>query len=1088
MRKLIAPLIVHLLLFSTIAIALMPAGPVAAQGGSSREVTDLVSVSNGLTNQGQWNTLRFADLNKDQYLDIVGGTWASGMGLAAYTSNNGNSWTGASTGLPNTGSYGLGDIGDITGDGNVDLVVPYENSYSAGTPNGIEVWKGNGGAGGTVSWTKGTGPTNTGSFSGVGVGDVDADGKLDIAATPQTNPAGIRFWQGDGGTTWTNKSVGLPLTGTYFGIRIADMNKDGRKDLVVAAPAGVKVYTANADLSWTDNSSGLNTAYSTWNVRVADFDKDGNMDILTSKQASGVRVFTGNGGAGGTLTFTEESSGLPNANDYEAIAVGNVDRDGNPDIITGSDWTGFGPQLYLGNGGTGGSMSFTRAGQTDLPANGDYLAMDIGDFNNDGTGDLLMGKGYSTTGLQVYKTIASLSKPPVAEAGPDQTVWVGQLVHLDGTGSTDDTKIAMFDWNISSKPNGATVALSDESNVTPTFTPTVAGDYLLTLQVKDEHNQWALLHDSMTVHAKVFPNARPIAKAGDDKDVLIFTKVQLNGSESWDDAQIIAYNWNMTGKPSDSQVVLNDEAAVAPTFSPDYIGVYKFTLTVEDVNKTWAKDDEVKITAKPAGKGPPTANAGPDATIELADTVALNGSASADDQSIVLYDWSVESQPPGSDLALQDKMVQNITPLAVGPYVLTLKVKDNDNLWSVSSDSMALTVLPKNLDPEAKITEPADGTTFLSTEVIKFDGTQSADPEGSDLVYQWTSSREGQLSTESSFSKNLSVGEHRITLYVTDDHGHKVSTSVNIVVKPDDLPVAKLTSSKTPILKTEKVTFDGSKSSDVQGAIAQYYYDFGDGQNSGWVTGSSNSHQYKTAGKFPASLKVRDGKGQESAASLPVEVIVGERPNAALTSDLSSQTSNLPVNLDASGSTDPDSKVAQYYFDFGDGTNSGWVPDRNMTKVYATPGNYQVTVKVRDDMGFESINNAQVSLLVSAPKKHSSGGFGNLLLPLLAVIIIVIVAVAVAIVMMRRKAPAPHVPVQQPQMATTLPPPPPASYYQQQAQPVQPQQPQYYDQSGYGQNQQQYQQQAYDPSGYPGYDATGQQYPQYQQYQQPPQQ
>jgi PKD repeat protein len=597
----------------------------------------------------------------------------------------------------------------------------------------------------------------------------------------------------------------------------------------------------------------------------------------------------------------------------------------------------------------------------------------------------------------------------------------------------------------------------------------------------------------MTVHAKVFPNARPIAKAGDDRDVLIFTKVQLNGSASWDDAQITAYNWNLTGKPADSQVALTDETAVDPTFTPDYIGLYKFTLTVKDVNNTWAKDDAVQITAKPAGKGPPTANAGPDATIELGDTVALNGSASADDQSIVLYDWSVESQPPGSDLALQDKMVQNITPLAVGPYVLILKVKDNDNLWSVSSDSMALTVLPKNLDPEAKITAPEKGATFLSTDIIIFDGTQSADPEGSDLVYQWTSSKDGQLSTESAFSKNLSVGEHKITLYVTDDHGHKVSTSINIEVKPDDLPVARLSASKTPILKTEKVTFDGSKSSDAQGAIAQYYFDYGDGQNSGWMSGSSSSHQYKTADKFLASLKVRDGKGQESKASEPIDIVIGERPTAALTSDLSVQTANLPVKLDASGSSDTDGKVAQYYFDFGDGTNSGWVTNGTVTKTYATSGNYQVTVKVKDDTGFESINNAQVSVLVQAPKKHTSGGFGNLLLPLLVVIIIIVVAVTVAIVMMRRKAPAPQAPVQQPQVATTLPPPPPAAYYQAQPQPVQPQQPQYYDQSGYGQqqyqqqayDQQQYQQPAYDQSTYQGYDATGQQY---QQYQQPPQQ
>jgi len=1117
MRKFIVPLVVHILIFSTFALALLPmAGTVLAQGTARattgpREVSSLVQVNNGLPNAGEWNTLRFVDLNKDQYLDIAGGSWGSGSGLTAYTSNNGNSWNLASTGLPQTGSYGLGDVGDVNNDGNIDLIVPFEMFYSSGPSNGIQVWKSNGGGGG-VSWTHGTDPVTSGSFSGAGVGDVDGDGKLDIAATPQQNPQGIRCWKGDGGTTWTNKSIGLPLAGIYSGVKLADVNKDGRKDIVAAAPQGVKVFTSNPDMSWTDNSTGLNKNYATWDVRMIDFNKDGNMDIVVTTQASGVRVFTGNGGNGGSMQWTEDDSGLDKVNDLEAIAVGNVDRDKNPDILTGSDWTGFGPLLYLGNGGSGGSMTFTRAGQTDLPNNGDYLGADIGDFNNDGTGDLLMGKGYDFQGMVVWKTIAPLSKRPVANAGPDQVVWVGQLVKLDGTGSTDDTKIAAYDWNLSSQPAGATASLSSEANATPTFTPQVAGDYVFTLQIKDEDNQWAVLHDSVTITANVFPNARPKAEAGPDQIVKIFTKVQLNGSGSWDDAKIIAYNWNMTAKPKDSNMTLSDETVVAPSFTPDYIGDYKFTLTVKDVNNTWSTDDAVKVTVKPAGSGPPTANAGLDGTIELGDTFLLNGSASTDDQRIVLYHWSVESQPPTSYLILQDVAKQNVTPSAIGPYTFTLLVKDNDNLLSVQSDMVTLTVLPKNLDPKAKISAPEDGSTFLSTDVIMFDGTQSSDPEGSDIVYQWTSSRDGELGTDGSFVKNLSIGEHRITLYVTDDQGHKVHTSINIIVKPDDLPVAKLSASKTLILKDETVKFDGSKSTDPQGPIAQYFYDFGDGSNSGWVSLSSNSHQYKASGKFQATVKVKDGKGQVGPASEPLEIIVDARPAAALTSDLSTQTTGKPVKLDATGSADTDGKVTEYYFDYGDGTNSGWVADGAMTKAFTTPGTYQITVKVKDDLGFESTNSAQVSVLVQAPKKSDSGGFGAFLLPILAMIIIVVIAVVAVVVLKKRRATkAQQVQVQQPSVA---PPPPPASYYQPQAQLMevqQPQQPQYYDQSGYGYgqqqaydqqqyqqpaydqqqyqqpayDQQQYQQPAYDQNYNQNYDTTGQQY---QQYQQPPQQ
>jgi len=1054
----------------SVLLTVVPTGLSAS--ASSRDVTDLVAVNGGLTNQGEWTTLRFVDLNKDQYLDIVGATWWPGTGAAAYTSNNGASWTAASTGLPNTGNYGLGDVGDVNGDTNVDLVLPYEHSQSNGAENGIEVWDSNL-AGGVVSWSHGTDPVDTGGWSGVALGDVDSDSHLDLAATPQAPNGGIRFWKGDGGTTWTNKSVGLPITGYYNGIILVDINKDGRLDIVTTPMgAGFAIYTSNADLSWTANSTGLNKAYNVWAVKAIDFNKDGNLDLAGATDLNGFKVLLGNGGNGGTFQWTDSSVGLPANGDYEALAVGNVDQDGNPDILSADDNAGTGAKLYLGNGGAGGSLTWTQAGQAKLPSNVPFLAADIGDFNGDGTGDLLLGRGYSASGIICFKTIAPPSKRPVPNAGNDQTVWVGDLVKLNGTGSTDDTGIKAYKWNITSQPTGSSASLSDDTNVTPTFTPLVAGIYVLSLNIKDKDNQWGLVEATVKVTAKIFPNARPIARAGPDQNVTVLTLVKLNGSASWDDAQLTAYNWNITSKPADSTMTLSDETVVGPTFTPEIVGTYKFTLTVKDINNTWSKNDEVVVVAKPSGTGPPTADAGSDQTIELGNTTALNGSASSDDQQIKVYNWSVESQPPGSNLAVLDIPVQNITPQAIGPYVFSLRVRDNDNLWSVQADMMTLTVIPKNLAPSAKISSPEDKSTYLSTDTIQFTGTDSSDPEGSDLSYQWSSSLDGNLGTDASFAKNLSVGAHKITLSVTDDHGHKVSTSVDVRVKFDDLPVPVLSASKGLILKNDKVTFDGSKSSDAQGAVAQYLYDFGDGQNSGWISSSSSTHQYKSSGKFFATLKVKDGKEQAGNLSAPVNITVGERPTAALVSDLAVQTVKKPIQFDASSSSDPEGTVKEYYFDFGDGTNSGWQTNKTITKTYLAPRTYEVSVKVKDDLGFESLNSAKVSVTAQAPKKTQATGLGSTLLLLILVIVIVIIVVVLVIVM-RKKGKKTAAPAQQAPQAP-LPPqvPPPV---------VQQPQPQYYDQSA----QANYQPQAYDQTQYQGYDQSGQQY---NQYQQPPQQ
>jgi hypothetical protein len=650
---------------------------------------------------------------------------------------------------------------------------------------------------------------------------------------------------------------------------------------------------------------------------------------------------------------------------------------------------------------------------------------------------------------------------------------VGDLVKLNGTVSSDDKGITAYKWNISSQPVGSSAVLSSDSNVTPTFTPLVAGIYVLTLNIKDTDDQWGLAEATVRVTAKLFPNAKPIANAGPDQEVKVLTQVTLNGSASWDDASLIAYNWNFTSKPADSIVTLSDETVVGPIFTPEIVGTYKFTLTVKDINNTWAKNDDIVVVAKPSGTGPPTADAGKDETIELGNSTTLNGSASVDDTQIKVYKWTVDAQPPGSNLAVQEVMVQNITPLSIGQYIFGLSVRDNDNLWSSQTDTMTLTVIPKNLAPSAKISQPEDKSTYLSTDILQFVGSESSDPEGSDLTYQWSSSLDGDLGTEASFAKNLSIGEHEITLSVTDDHGHKVSTTIDVRIKLDDLPVPELSANKALILKNEKVTLDGSKSSDAQGPLSQYFYDFGDGQNSGWASSSQSTHQYKISGTFSATLKVKDGKGQVSIVSAPVNITVGERPTAALVTDLTLQTIKKPIVFDASSSSDPEGTIVSYYYDFGDGTNSGWVSNKTMSKTYLTVGTFDVTVKVKDDLGFESINTAKISVTTQAPKKTKTDGLGTNMLMLIVILVLVVMVIVALMIALRMRGKKAAAPVQQAPQAPPPQVPPPA---------VQQPQPQYYDQSG--QAYYQPQGQAYDPNQYQGYDQSAQQY---NQYQQPPQ-
>jgi K319-like protein/FG-GAP repeat protein len=103
---------------------------------------------------------------------------------------------------------------------------------------------------------------------------------------------------------------------------------------------------------------------------------------------------------------------------------------------------------------------------------------------------------------QVVIIVATGNLPPVANAGPDQTVTAGQQVTLDGTRSSDPNGDTLtYSWCIKGKPEGSTATLSGANTARPTFTPDVAGSYVLCLTVND--GQAGSASDSVVVEARL---------------------------------------------------------------------------------------------------------------------------------------------------------------------------------------------------------------------------------------------------------------------------------------------------------------------------------------------------------------------------------------------------------------------------------------------------------------------------------------------------------------------------------------------------------------------------------------------------------
>ncbi|MCW2524725.1 MAG: domain containing protein, partial [Frankiales bacterium] len=144
-------------------------------------------------------------------------------------------------------------------------------------------------------------------------------------------------------------------------------------------------------------------------------------------------------------------------------------------------------------------------------------------------------------------------------------------------------------------------------------------------------------------------------------------------------------------------------------------------------------------------------------------------------------------------------------------------------------------------------------------------------------------------------------------------------------------------------------SFDGTASTDSDGSIASYAWDFGDGQTG---TGPAPTHTYAAAGPYSVSLVVTDNSAAPSPAVTHTVTTTEPPPvNVAPTAAFTSVTSNLSVSFDASASTDSDGSVVGYAWDFGDGSTGTGV---TATHVYAAAGSYSVSLIVTDNSAASS--------------------------------------------------------------------------------------------------------------------------------------
>jgi hypothetical protein len=357
--------------------------------------------------------LAAADLNGDGKPDVLAVPSIS-PSLTTYLGNGNGTFAAGVMAGATTG----GQLADFNGDGKLDLLVA----------GGVQLGNGNGTFQAVL-------PFPSGSLGGQVIGDFNGDGKLDLAGyTTATNlaPAQVQILFGNGDGTFHAAPVQVLPTGGLFGppssigAAAADLNKDGKADLILENFPFLQVFTSNGDGTFTAGT----TIYSTMTqytvqepptvpyVIVADFNRDGNLDIAANNI-----LLSGNGD--GTL------HGDPILPQVSAMVTADFNKDGKPDLAGLGGPNGDHVNIFLNSGADGFTLANSYPLSIDLLTERSVSA--VADLNGDGNLDLI---GYDGTngGWKLFVllgngdgTFAPPTFIPGANSGPLQSVVVADV-------------------------------------------------------------------------------------------------------------------------------------------------------------------------------------------------------------------------------------------------------------------------------------------------------------------------------------------------------------------------------------------------------------------------------------------------------------------------------------------------------------------------------------------------------------------------------------------------------------------------------------------------------------------------------------
>jgi PKD repeat protein len=221
----------------------------------------------------------------------------------------------------------------------------------------------------------------------------------------------------------------------------------------------------------------------------------------------------------------------------------------------------------------------------------------------------------SVLALAVLAACAQTVQRPVANAGADQAVHVGQSVQLDGSNSKDPQgRTLAFQWSFADRPAGSTATIADPTSAKTSFVADKTGTYKVQLIVTNSLLASDPSIETVTVDLcgqnkptinTLASTPSPVPFVGATFVLSAVVSDADNTAACGSLGQTFTYKWSIIQEPAGSTAALNNANLQSPSVKSDVAGDYTVRLVVTDSTGLSSDPKDVTVTVNPCGNNRP---------------------------------------------------------------------------------------------------------------------------------------------------------------------------------------------------------------------------------------------------------------------------------------------------------------------------------------------------------------------------------------------------------------------------------------------------------------------------------------------------